>query len=221
MLRQIIGIFQLLVKAEIRTKEVFLAVLLFLLVDLFIFYFAFSDTEVSVNVLAPSILWLIHTYVVTMVISNLYQKLQQGMFLSGVMMTGCGNTAVFLALMLFSVLLLTFLSGIMFFLFSMFFHWGFGVSQARVFLVFFLSGFGFCSSGILVSELLSHARLKELLLPVIYFPMVLPLLMASVKASIANAAAFEPRSLFFLLGINLILFFSSMLLYDFAKEELA
>lgn len=214
------AIYAFLLRSELRGRFVSVSAVLFLAVNLFLFYFSLSGLGLPAAEAAPPVLWITYVLFLTTLVSNLYQRLAHGQFLPTLSLAGAGESAVFLAIVGFVVTLALALTLLLLGLFSLFFSWHFGAAQARILGVFFLASFGLAATGVLVNELLAHVRLRDVVLPIVYFPLTLPLLMAAVHATVRNIPAFDPGPWAFLVGIDLILFFSSFLLYDFAKEEL-
>lgn len=220
MLANLSSILLFLARTELRGKYVTLSALLFLAVNLFIFYFSMSGLSLAPEHAAPPVLWVTYMLFMTMVVSNLYARLSQGQFLTGLFMTRAGDSTLFLSIVLFSVFLTMALTLLLFGLYTLFFSWAWSLAQVRILGIFFLSSFGLVSTAVLINEILAQVRFRDILLPILHFPLTLPLVMASVSATIRNIPEFVGAPWVFLLGINLILFFSSLLLYDFAKEEL-
>lgn len=211
---------EFLITSELKTRHVMVSALLFLTLNMFIFYFSLDELAASSRVLAPGVLWLTYLYFATNMINNAYQRLYQGGFISGVFMSGVSTTVVFFSVMIYLLLMLLFLTLFMFLLFSLFFEWDMVSYFARYMAIFLISTFGVSASGVLLVELLSSVKMKEVLFPVLYLPINLPLFITSVRATLSNTHHLDISSLGFLIGINMILFFSSWLLYGLAKEEL-
>lgn len=187
---------------------------------MFIMYFSFSELAIDSTLLAPGVLWLTYLYYVSNLISNVYRRMTLGQFTHGLLMSGCGYSAVFFSLMMFLFLLALFLTAAMIGVFHVFFKSTLDAGYLRMMGIFSLSSLGVCASGILLMELFESVKHKELLFPIVYIPVNLPLFMAAVKATALNLPRVDLGSMGFLIGMNMIIVFSSWLLYGLVKEEL-
>jgi heme exporter protein B len=92
----------------------------------------------------------------------------------------------------------------------------------RLILVVLLGSLGLVITGTVFSAIAAHARLRELLLPLLLLPVLTPLLIAAVEAT-ASLFAEEPaldRAWVAFLGVFDIVFLTaSWLLSDFLFEE--
>ena len=90
----------------------------------------------------------------------------------------------------------------------------------KVFLIHVVGNAGFVSLGVLLSGVSSHARTKEALLPILMFPLSMPLFISAVEAtgSVLREGALGP---WFgtLCSIAVILCVVSWLLCDWVWEE--
>jgi heme exporter protein B len=89
--------------------------------------------------------------------------------------------------------------------------------------VVFLGTLGFAAVGTLVSAMTVHARSREVLLPVLLFPLIMPALIASVKltAAVLDAQAWpEVRHwLQLLVGFDAVFLVISYVAFDYVVEE--
>ena len=68
-------------------------------------------------------------------------------------------------------------------LFFCVFDFPFPASRGLFILILFLGSLGFCLIGTFLAALAAHARASEILLPLILFPVLVPVLIGAVKAS--------------------------------------
>ena len=90
-------------------------------------------------------------------------------------------------------------------------------------LVILLGGFGFSAIGTLFSTLAINTKLREVILPVIVFPIILPVIINSIKATtvIINGGGFYEILTYtkILVCFDIIFLVSSALVYEFVIEE--
>ena len=92
----------------------------------------------------------------------------------------------------------------------------------RLALVLALGTLGLVITGTVFSAVSAHARMRELLLPLLLLPILAPLLIAAVEATAALFAeqpALDRTWLTFLGGFDIVFLTASWLLCDFLLEE--
>ena len=92
----------------------------------------------------------------------------------------------------------------------------------RLILVLMLGTLGLVITGTVFSAIAAHARMRELLLPLLLLPMLAPLLIAAVEATaslFAEQPALDRAWLAFLAGFDIVFLTASWLLADFLLEE--
>ena len=89
--------------------------------------------------------------------------------------------------------------------------------------VMLLGTVGFAGVGTLFSAMAIHTRAREVLLPILLFPVVIPVMLASVKltAAILDRVAFDEVQNWFslLVAFDVIFMALSVILFDFVVEE--
>jgi heme exporter protein B len=90
-------------------------------------------------------------------------------------------------------------------------------------LVFFIGTLGFTAVGTILSAIAVNTRMREVLLPLILFPVVLPILVNAVEATgiILNAADYSALKLPLTIMSTFTIVFGTLayLLFDFVLED--
>ena len=92
----------------------------------------------------------------------------------------------------------------------------------RLAIVLVMGTVGLVITGTVFSAISAHARMRELLLPLLLLPILVPLLIAAVEATaslFADQPALDRTWLAFLGGFDIVFFTASWLLSDFLIEE--
>jgi heme exporter protein B len=92
----------------------------------------------------------------------------------------------------------------------------------RLIVVLMLGTLGVVITGTVFSAVSAHARMRELLLPLLLLPILAPLLIAAVEATaslFAEQPALDRTWLAFLAGFDIVFLTASWLLCDFLLEE--
>jgi len=91
-----------------------------------------------------------------------------------------------------------------------------------LFLVAFLGTIGFCAVGTLFSAVTLRARARELLLPLVIFPLMIPLILATIRAMeiVLRTGGFEEASswLRLLIGFDVIFLTAGFLIFEWVIE---
>jgi heme exporter protein B len=90
-------------------------------------------------------------------------------------------------------------------------------------LVILLGSFGYVAVGTLLSAMTVHTRTRDILLPILLFPLAVPVLVSAVKASggyLVNAPAQDILPwINLLVGYDVIFSAIAFMLFDFVVEE--
>ncbi|MGH7886482.1 MAG: heme exporter protein CcmB, partial [Candidatus Binatia bacterium] len=93
----------------------------------------------------------------------------------------------------------------------------------QLFLVTLLGTVGFCVLGTIMSALTLRARARELLLPLVLFPLMIPVLLATIRCmeTILNTGTFGAASFWLrlLLGFDVIFLTVGILIFDWVIES--
>lgn len=168
---------------EARSREVVFPVLVFGVVVLVVFHFAFEVSRRVMEVVAPGVLWLAFAFASVLGLGRSFALERERSAVEGLAMAPADRSALFLGkvgatflfLMAVEVLLLPLFSALFNFPLWLPGLWGMGA----------VAGLGFSAVGTLFSAMVSSARARELLMPLLFFPVAVPLLIAAVEGSAA------------------------------------
>jgi len=167
--------------AELRSLEVISAMLVFALTVILVFNFALELTPRLRAELSSGVLWVSLAFSGTLGLNrSLGQEKDRGC-LDGLLLAPVDRLAIFfgkaLANWLFMLLSLVILLPVLSVLYDP------RLLQAGVWGVALLGSLGYVVVGTLLSSMAVQARTRDVLLPILLFPVLLPALVASVKAS--------------------------------------
>ncbi len=169
---------------ELRAKETVPAMLLFVLSALTIFHFAVpagASPKVSIG-----LLWTAIVFTALLGLTRAFvPEREQGVF-DALVLAPSDRSAIWLA-KAFSVLVFLALAELVALpAFSLFFH---GVGWRTVAAVA-LADIGICAVGTLTGAMAVAGRARELILPLLFLPLVIPVVAAGVGASIATGGRY-------------------------------
>ncbi|MFQ5904347.1 MAG: heme exporter protein CcmB, partial [Candidatus Binatia bacterium] len=178
---------------EIRRRESLLAMFFFGTLLLFVFHFAFEIPADRVVEMAPGLLWLAFIFTGTLGLTQLFQAERENHCLEALLLSPIDRGAFYLAKVSFNLLLMLLVEVVVFPLFWVLFNLDFWGLLPSLFLVAFLGTIGFCVLGTLFSAVTLKARARELLLPLVLFPLMIPVILATVRGMeiVLRAGEFE------------------------------
>ncbi|MCL4460016.1 MAG: heme exporter protein CcmB [Chloroflexi bacterium] len=207
--------------SELRTKELFSAMFIFALLVVIIFNFAFELRVENVLAIAPGVLWVAFTFAGVLGLNRAFVLEKDKGCLEGLMLCPVDRSAVYLGKMLGNITFMFVVEAITLPFFSVFFN--LPILMPRLLLVIFLGTVGFASVGTLFSAMAVNTRTREVMLPILLFPVVMPVIVAAVKST-GFILEDKPWSDFaswlnLLIAFDVIFLVVSFLVFEFVIEE--
>jgi heme exporter protein B len=168
-------------RVERRSREVINAAFSFALVVLLLFSFAFDPSGEETRAMSGGLLWLVFSFAGVLVLNRSFARETLNDCLDGLIASPAPGAAIFLGKALAIALLLLVLELACLPVFTVFYNVRWGVNFLWLLLVFALGTWGFTVIGTVFSALTVNVRIRELMLPLLVFPMAVPALMASVE----------------------------------------
>ena len=166
---------------ELRTKDIVVSVLVFALLVIVVFSFAVEPTPQTVAVVAPGVLWVAFTFGGVLGLTRSFALEKEGGNLHGLMLAPIGRDTVFFGKMLGNFLFMTVIEIAVFPVFVVLFDISFDLPELIP--VALLATLGVASVGTLFSAMAVNTRSREVMLPLLFFPAVVPVIVAAVEAS--------------------------------------
>ena len=208
--------------AERRTKANFNAVLFFTALILLLFGFALGPDQEALRNAAAGVLWLTVLFGGVLSFNRSYEMELEGGALEALLLYPGDRRALFvgklLANLAFIVLIEIILIPVASILYDLpLFHGG------GFFGVLLLGTVGFVTLGTFYAAMASRVRAREVLLPLLLFPMLVPLLLSSVeatKALLAGNLMGDASSWIRLLAVfDLVFLVASFFAFEYVIEE--
>ena len=172
-------------RVEARSKEVINAALSFALVILLLFSFTFDPSGEETRAMSGGLLWLVFSFAGILVLNRSFARETVNDCLDGLLASPVSGAAIFLGKVLVNTLLLLLLELVCLPVFGIFYNIGWVTIFGRLLPVFMLGTWGLTVIGTVFSALTVNVRLRELMLPLLVFPITVPALMASVQLTTA------------------------------------
>ena len=167
---------------EVRRRESLLSMFFFGTTLLFLFHFSFDIPRDKTAAMAPGLLWLAFIFTGTLALTQLFQGEKESQCLDALLLCPMDRGALYLAKVLFNFLMMVLVELVIFPLFGILFNLDLWSLLPSLFGIALLGTLGFCILGTLFSALTLRARAKELLLPLILFPLMIPSILGAIRA---------------------------------------
>lgn len=191
-LRQVCTIAAKDLRSELRTKEALNASLSFALVILLLFSFAFDPTAELTREISGGLLWLVFAFAGALLLNRSFARELENDCLGVLVTSPVPASALFLGKTLANWLLLLGIEIVCLPVFGVFYNADWTRRPAWLALVLLLATWGITIIGTMFSALTVNLRLRELMLPMLVYPMLIPCLMAAMQLTTALVAGQAP-----------------------------
>ena len=166
---------------ELRSRDIIVSVLLFGFLVVVVFNFALNVSPQGITTLAPGILWVAFAFAGTLAMNRAFVREQEQGGLQGLLLTPVSRDAIFLGKVLTSFLFMLIVEGLLLPVFAVLLN--FSAFSLSLVVTILLATLGFSTVGTLFSAMAVQTRSREIMLPVLFFPIILPVLIGAVEAS--------------------------------------
>jgi|SRR5687767_10042368 len=223
MLAKIWTIFRKDLLIELRTKDSLNAMLLFGVVVLVVFNFALESMRDTIRSAVPGVLWVSFAFSGTLGLNRIFAAEKENSCLQGLLMVPMERGIIFLGKMLAASAFMLFTEAVIFLFTLVFFNLKVWREIPYLILVFVLGTLGFTAVGTLLSAISVNTKMREVLLPVILFPVAIPILINAVEATaiILNTADYRVLKLpLTMISVFTIVFVTlAFLLFEYVLED--
>ena len=174
---------------EWRSRDLVISVLVFGLLVVVLFNFALNITPERVTVLAPGILWIAFVFAGTLAMNRSFVREREQGGLEGLLLSPVSRDAIFLGKALGSFIFMLLVEAALLPVFAVLLN--FSAVSLMLILTIVLATLGFAVVGTLFAAIAVQTRSREIMLPILFFPVILPVIIGAVEASSA-AIGVEP-----------------------------
>jgi heme exporter protein B len=179
-LRQVLTIAAKDLRSELRTKEAINASLAFSIVILVLFSFAFDPSSEQIQEFSGGLLLLVFTFASALVLNRSFAREAQNDCLDALIASPAPSSALFLGKAFANYALLMAVELICLPVFGIFYGVAWTPQFGPLLLVMLLGTWALTVIGTLFSGLTVNLRLRELMLPTLVYPLLIPALMAAI-----------------------------------------
>ena len=209
-------------RLEFRTRELLSATVIFALVVVVLFSFAFDPTSAESRRYGPGLLWIAFLFAGSLMLNPSFAREQANETLDALRMAPVSSFAILSGKMLANFIFMSLAEVVLVPVFAVLYNVSLAGVVWRLILVLALGTSGLVITGTVFSAISAHARMRELLLPLLLLPILAPLLIAAVEATaslLTEQPALDRTWVAFLAGFDIVFLTASWLLCDYLVEE--
>jgi heme exporter protein B len=163
---------------ELRTRESSTAMLVFAVMTIVLFNFALRMRVDSFKPLVPGVLWVTLVFAGTLGLGHSMSAEQVNQCIDGLLMSPCDRSVIFVGKALSNVLFTLIIALIIVPLMAILFDET--LLQPGVLLTVAAGVVGYAGAGTLIATMAASTRAREIFLPILLFPLSIPLVVAAV-----------------------------------------
>lgn len=209
--------------SEFRSRETISSMLIFCLIVVIIFNFMFEPGSSLVKEMVPGILWVAITFAGILGLNRSFiYEVDQGC-LQGLLLCPVDHYMLYLGKTIGNFFFMVIMEIIILPLMIILFNLNITHILFPLFIIILLGTLGFAAVGTVLSAISVNTRAREILLPVLLFPIAIPILLAAVKATgaLINGGTFVSAQSWIriLAGFDIIFLVISSLLFEYVVED--
>jgi heme exporter protein B len=218
-LEQVVTILWKDVRYELRSKQMWTGMGLFALLVLVIFNFTFDLRIDNVAAIAPGALWVAFVFASLLGLGRTIAAEREIGSMDRLLLCPVDRKAIYLAKLLGNMLFIGVVEIVALPIFAALFNVPLFVGALLP--IVLLSTLGIAAVGTLFSAMAAATRARELLLPILVFPLIVPIVIGAVRATgtLLAPAVNEPPWLGLIAAFDVIFLTVSMLTFEYVIEE--
>ena len=166
---------------ELKTRELLSAMFIFALLVILIFIFSINLSIVKASEVGPGILWVAFLFAGTIGLNRSFMLEKENGCLMGLMLVPADRTTIYFGKLISNLIFLSIMELFILPLFMIFFNIDLLSHLGRLLVVVFLGTLGFCALGTLLSSLSANLKTREIMLPILLYPLLIPIIIGAVR----------------------------------------
>ncbi len=167
--------------AELRSRELLSAMLVFSLLVILIFNFALELDIATRRSVTSGVLWATFAFAGTLGLNRSMAVEKDRGCLDGLLLAPVDRSAIYFGKVISNLAFMLIVEAIVLPIYSVLYN--VNLFQPGLLMVILLGSIGYVAVGTLLSSMAVQTRTRDVLLPILLFPVVVPILIAAVKAS--------------------------------------
>jgi heme exporter protein B len=209
-------------RCEFRTRELLNTTVFFVLIVVVMFSFSFDPSDLEARRFGPGLLWIAFLFAGALMLHPSFAREQSNDTIHALRLAPIAPFSIVLGKILANFLFLMLAELLLLPLFGVLYNVRLGGVLGRLLLVMALGSLGMVVTGTVFSAVSAQARMREVLLPLLLFPVLTPVLLASTEATIAlfgEVPELPGTWLTFLIGFDIIFLTATWLCAEYLLEE--
>jgi len=207
--------------AELRSRELLSAMLVFSLLVILIFYFALELDVKARNSITAGALWVTFAFAGTLGLNRSMAVEKDRGCLDGLLLAPVDRSAIFFGKAISNLIFMLIIEAIVLPVYSVMYN--INLFNLGLIGVTLLGSVGYIAVGTLLAAMSVQTRTRDVLLPILLFPLVIPVLVAAVKASSGFLLGLDMSEILPWLNIlivyDLIFIAVAFMVFDYVVEE--
>jgi heme exporter protein B len=176
-------------QVEVRTREIVYTMVVFAVLVVLVFAFAFVREGQASPDVAAGILWIATAFAGTLGLGRALDREREGDTLKALLLTPADRSAVYLGKLLAIVIYMLLAEAVVAPLVMLFFDAPFAARPGTLAALLVLGTVGFAAVGSLFAAMLLRARSRDVLLAIVLYPLTVPVIIAGVLGTVALCQA--------------------------------
>ncbi len=209
-------------RAEFRTRELLTTTFVFVLVVIVMFSYTFDPTTAEARRFGPGLLWIAFLFAGSLMLHPSFTREQVNDTLAALRLAPVEPFAILLGKVLANLVFLLLAEILLFPVFALLYNVRLTPALGRLALVAALGTLGLTTVGTVFSAVAAHARMRELLLPLLLLPALTPVLIASAELTtglLGDPPEISQTWLAFLAAFDIIFLTATWLFGEYLLEE--
>jgi len=210
-------------RVEWRNRETLAPMCVFGILVVFLFNFAFETAHEEALRLLPGLLWIAFAFSGILGFNRSFAAERENACLEGMTLAPIDPSAIFVGKLLANIVFLGVMEAVVVFAAAVWYNFSFLPSLGTLALILLAGTLGYAALGTIFGAIAANTRMREVMLPVLQFPVAFWVLILAVDATadtLRGAASAElTRGVFRVTGISLIYAVVSFLLFEYVLEE--
>jgi heme exporter protein B len=209
--------------SELRTKEMLSSMLVFSFMVVVLFNFAFPPGSEFLDAAVPGLLWMVFIFASLLGMNRAFVYEVDKGSLHGLMLCPVDRSSIFWGKLIVNLILIAIVELITIGFFVIFFDLQIMSTLLPLLVIVALSSYGLTVVGTLFSAMAVNTKSREVMLPILHFPVSVPIIIAAVEstASILGGASLAENWgwVRILLAFDIIYSVVNVLVFEYVLEE--
>ncbi|MFN2215643.1 MAG: heme exporter protein CcmB [Anaerolineales bacterium] len=207
--------------AELRSRELLSAMLVFALLVILIFNFSLKLDAKTRTAATSGILWVTFTFAGTLGLNRSMAVEKDRGCLDGLLLAPVDRSSIYFGKVLSNLVFMFIVEAIVLPVYSILYN--VNLFNPWLLLVIFLGSVGYIAIGTLLAAMAVQTRTRDVMLPILLFPVVIPVVIAAVEASSGFLQGLALSEVSYWINIlfvyDLIFIAIAFMVFDYVVEE--